>query len=419
MYNKEKISKPQSQPHSSATQSPARKWTSYLGPGIITAALVFGPGSLTITSKLGALFGYQLLWLIFVAIFFMVIFTEMSARIGITTQSSLLTIIQQKWGKVASVVIGIGIFLITASFQAGNTVGASLAFAELFHTDVVPWVIIFALSAIGLLFFRSFYKILEKIMIALVGLMLVSFLITLLLARPQFSALLSGFVPSIPQGAEMLSIALVASSFSIAGAFYQSYLVKEKGWNANDIKQGKRESIAGVLILGLISSFILINAASILHPQGIQVNSATDMGLALEPLYGSIATIIFMLGLFGASFSSLIGNATIGGSLLADAFGLGNQLQSKVVRMMIMLVMLIGATVALIFGRLPLELIIFAQAITIIIAPLVAIALFLIANDKAIMGEAKNTLWKNLAAGLGLLLLISLSVTQLRLQFFN
>lgn len=414
-----KISQPQNYSNTPIAPAPLKKWLSYLGPGIITAALVFGPGSLTITSKLGALFGYQLLWLIFVAIFFMLTFTEMSARIGMTTQASLLTIIKDKWGKVASVVIGIGIFLITASFQAGNTVGASLAFAELFHTDVVLWVIVFTFSAMFLLFFRSFYKILEKVMIGLVGLMLLSFLITLMLARPEWSNLMSGLIPGMPQGAEMLSIALVASSFSMAGAFYQSYLVKEKGWKVAEIKQGKRESMVGVLILGLISSFILINAAAILHPQGIQVNSATDMGLALEPLYGNIATVIFMLGLFGASFSSLIGNATIGGSLLSDAFSLGNQLQSKQVRMMIMLVMVIGAAVALRFGRLPLELIVFAQAITILIAPLVGIALFLIANDKDIMGEARNTVWKNIAAGLGLLVLIFLAITHLRLQFFN
>ncbi|MEQ9439225.1 MAG: Nramp family divalent metal transporter [Cyclobacteriaceae bacterium] len=404
---------------SADTPSGFKKWLAYIGPGIITAALVFGPGSLTITSKLGALFGYQLLWLIFVAIFFMIIFTEMGARIGIVTQASLLTIIREKWGKVAAIVIGLGIFLITASFQAGNTIGASLAFAELFHTDVAPWVILFTLSAISLLFFRAFYKILEKVMIALVGVMLLSFFITLLLARPQWANLAEGLIPSVPSGSEMLSIALIASSFSIAGAFYQSYLVKEKGWKVAEINQGKRESMVGVLILGLISSFILINAAAILHPQGIQVNSATDMGLALQPLYGNIATIIFMFGLFGASFSSLIGNATIGGSLLSDAFSLGNRLQSKAVRRMIMLVMLIGAAIALKFGRLPLELIVFAQAITIIIAPLVGIALFLIANDRAIMGSARNTLGKNIAAAVGLLVLLFLSATQLRLQFFS
>nr|WKN35403.1 Nramp family divalent metal transporter [Tunicatimonas sp. TK19036] len=399
--------------------SVTRKWLSYLGPGIITAALVFGPGSLTVTSKLGAMFGYQLLWAIMVAVFFMIIFTEMGARVGMVTQTSLLTLFKEKWGKGASITLGICIFLITASFQAGNTVGASLAFAELFQTEVKPWVVVFTLMALTLLFFSSFYKILEKVMIALVGLMLLSFFITLLLAKPNLSSLLEGLIPGIPSGSEMLTIALIASSFSVVGSFYQSYLVREKGWKADSMRQGKRESIAGILILGLISSFILINAAAILHPQGIQVNSATDMGLALAPLYGSTATYIFMLGLFAASFSSLIGNATIGGSLLSDAFSLGYHLNQKNVRMMIMLVMLIGAGIAFTFGRLPLELIIFAQAITVVIAPLIGIALLIIANDRQLMGEQRNKLWKNIGGVLGLLLLIFLSASHIRSFIIN
>lgn len=419
MYKQDSVSEPTSDKNHHSNRGGVKKWLSSLGPGIITAALVFGPGSLTITSKLGAMFGYSLLWAIVVAIFFMVIFTEMGARIGIVTNTSLLTIIRNKWGKTVSIILGIGIFLITASFQAGNTIGASLAFAELFHTAVEPWIIVFTLMAMSLLFIRSFYKILEKMMIILVGLMLVSFFITLILARPKLTNLIEGFVPVIPQGAEMLSIALVASSFSIVAAFYQSYLVKEKGWKIEEIKQGKRESIAGILVLGIISSFILINAAAILYPQGIQVNSALDMGLALEPLYGNVAATIFMLGLFSASFSSLVGNATIGGSLLSDAFSLGNQLESNIVRMMIMLVMIIGGAIALKFGQLPLDLIIFAQAITIIIAPIIGIAMVLVANDQAIMGAFKNNRWKSIGGILGLLLIIFLAISQLCLQFFN
>ena len=391
----------------------------YLGPGIITAALVFGPGSLTITSKLGSLYAYDHVWVIVVAIFFMVLFTEMGARVGVATGSSLLSIVREKWGAVASAVLGIGIFAITASFQAGNTIGASVAFAELFGTDISPWVIAFTLVAISLLFFRSFYKVLEKLMIALVGVMLLSFLITLLLARPNLVALASGLVPGLPTGSEGLTIALVASSFSVVGAFYQGYLVKEKGWKKEEAREAKRESITGVMILGVISLFILINAATILYPQGIQVNSATDMGLALEPLYGSTATVIFMLGLFGASFSSLIGNATIGGSLLSDAFSLGSQLKSSRVRGMIMLVMLIGAAIALAFGRLPLELIVFAQAITVIIAPLVGVALLVLANDTSRMGSLQNTKWKNIGGIAGLLLLLFLSASQVYLQFIR
>lgn len=62
-----------------------KKWLRSLGPGIITAALVFGPSKMTITSKLGAEYGYSLLWIVAVAIFFMAIFTAMSARIGLAT----------------------------------------------------------------------------------------------------------------------------------------------------------------------------------------------------------------------------------------------------------------------------------------------------------------------------------------------
>ena len=396
-----------------------KKFLQYMGPGIITAALVFGPGSLTITSKLGSLYAYQHIWVIVLAIFFMVIFTEMGARIGVATGSSLLTIIREKWGRVASALLGLGIFAITASFQAGNTMGASVAFAELFGTDSFPWVIAFTLVAISLLFFSSFYQVLERLMIALVGVMLLSFFVTLLLARPNLVALVAGLVPSLPAGSEVLTIALIASSFSVVGAFYQGYLVKEKGWRKEEVREAGRESLAGVMILGMISLFILANAATILYPQGIQVTTANDMGLALEPLYGSTATVIFMLGLFGASFSSLIGNATIGGSLLADAFSLGSQLKSSRVRGMIMLVMLIGAAIALAFGRLPLELIVFAQAITVIIAPAVGIALLVLANDTSRMGALRNSRWKNIGGVAGLLLLLFLSGSQVYWQFIR
>ena len=86
---------------------------------------------------------------------------------------------------------------------------------------------------------------------------------------------------------------------------------------------------------------------------------------------------------------------------------------------MIMLVMLIGAVIAFTFGRLPLELIIFAQAITVVIAPLIGIALLIIANDRQLMGEQRNKLWKNIGGALGLLLLIFLSASHIRSFIIN
>src|SRR5687768_7131773 len=76
-----------------------KRWFWSLGPGIITAAVVFGPSKVTITSKMGAVYGYSLLWIVVVAILFMLVFTSMADRIGVALNQSLLTTIRNKWGK--------------------------------------------------------------------------------------------------------------------------------------------------------------------------------------------------------------------------------------------------------------------------------------------------------------------------------
>ena len=387
----------------------AKKWLRSLGPGIITAALVFGPGSLTLTSKLGSLYGYDLLWVLVVSTILMMSFTSMGARIGLATNRSLLQTFKAKWGSWASILAGLGIFFVCASFQAGNSIGAGLSFAETFNSDSSPWIIVISLLAIALLFFKSFYRTLEKVMMIMVGLMMVSFIVTLAVAQPNLTEVIAGLKPTMPSGSLLLIIAMVASSFSIAGAFYQSYLVQAKGWQRSAVADVKRESYTGILILGLISSMVLLSAGSILHPQGINVNAATDMGKALEPLYGNWATGIFMLGLFGASFSSLIGNATIGGTLFADALSLGSDLNSKSVKVLIMLVIIIGAAVAIAFGKLPLELIVFAQGVTVFAVPFIGLGLFLIANNKEIMGELVNKTPAKIAGVIGLVVLVFLA----------
>ncbi len=380
-----------------------------LGPGLITAALIFGPGSLTITTKLGAGFAYQHLWLILLAAIFMIAYTQLTTRIGLATESSLLELIRTHYGRWASFLIGIFIFIITASFQTGNSVGAGVAFSELTGTSLGPWVLFFCSIAVGLLFFRSFYKILERIMISMVLLMLLSFLITLILSRPNLVSVFSGFIPSLPEGSILLSIALFASSFSLAAAFYQSYLVSEKGWTRSDLRTAISESREGIIILALLSSMVLMCAAAVLHQQQITVNTASDLGRALEPLFGKWATYAFMVGFFAASFSSLIGNATIGGAMLADAFSQGNDLRSGTVRGFIVSVIVIGGGIAVYFGGFPLELIIFAQAFTIIFAPIAAVFILLVVNNSSIMGDLKNKAAGNILPIIALLATIFLA----------
>jgi len=386
-----------------------KHWFSSLGPGLITAALVFGPSKITIASKLGSEYAFGLLWVIVVTIFFMVVFTSISARIGLATNESLLTTIRNKWGRPVAVFTGLCIFFVTASFQAGNSIGIGLALSELTHTTTLSWIIAFNVFAICLLFFRSFYKVLEKIMICLIGLMLFAFVTTLILSKPSVPGIISGLKPSIPKGSLGLIIAFTASCFSIVAAFYQSYLVQErKRMQPGSTHHDK--SFTGIAILGVLSAIVLVCSATVLYPQGIHLKTATDMSKALEPLFGHYASVLFLCGLAAASFSALIGNASVGGTLLGDALELGSSLRSGKTRFLIAILMMIGAGIAIRYGQLPLELIILAQRVTILVVPFIGLAMFSIANDKKIMRHYANNLFIKIAGGIGLLLLFVLAV---------
>jgi len=250
-------------------------------------------------------------------------------------------------------------------------------------------------------------------------LMLLSFVATCVVVKPELSAVLDGLHPVIPEGSLPLIIAFMASAFSLVGALYQAYLVQEKARNlqlANNEVEDK--SLTGILLLGFMSACVMICAASVLHTQGLHIESAADMGRSLEPLFGSFATGLFLVGLLGAAVSSLIGNATVGGTLLSDALGKGFQMDKKGVKVYIALVMVAGASIALLFGGLPLELIVFAQRVTIFIVPAIGLAIYAISNDKAIMGDLVNGRWSRVMGLLGLVLVFVLAVVNFRQLFF-
>lgn len=398
-----------------------KSWFASLVPGIITVAVVFGPSKVTITSKLGAQYGGALLWIIIVAIFFMIIYTNMSARIGLATDKSILATIREKWGAKVSGIIGVGVLLVTTSFQIGNAVGAGISVGEFTHTSNNIWIVVTSLIAISLLFAKKFYQLLSKLMIGVVLLMLFSFLITLFLSHPSGSEIIQGFRPTIPKGSEGLVIAFVASCFSLVGAFYQSYLVQQRTTNMSkeDRVKVKDRSSTGMIILGVMSAAVMLCAASVLHPRGIIVQSAKDMGLALEPLFGKSASRLFLIGLFGSSFSTLVGNAVLGGSIFSDAISGQRSMDSMKVKIYIASIIAVGAILALLFGSMPLQMIVFAQSITIMIVPIIAIAMILLSNDEAIMGGLKNSRFQNVAALLGLALVLLLATLNVKTLFFS
>tara|TARA_R110002050_G_scaffold300778_1_gene472536 strand:- start:4635 stop:5864 length:1230 start_codon:yes stop_codon:yes gene_type:complete len=378
-----------------------------LGPGFIIASVVLGPGSITVASRIGSEQGYSFLWVIVLAAIAMIVYTSMAVRFGVTNKQSILQAIAEKYGRWFAVLIGISSFLSASSFQFGNNLGIGIGMEGITGIDERVWPLVFTLLAIALLFWaKNLYKVLEKLMMALVMIMILAFFVNLLLTKPDVTQVARGFLPlSLKLKHLDIVAALVATTFALNGAIYQSYLSQNKGWKISSLKRGLKDSYMGIGFLALISILIIITSAAALHPVGITVNSAADMALQLEALFGSYAKIIFSLGLCAAAFSSLMVNAVIGGGLLSDGLGLGRTMNEKMPKVFTSVILLLGMLVAVFFSGDVIYALILAQASSILAVPLIAIGMYLILNNKKVMGEFRNNTWQNILAVLGFVLI--------------
>jgi manganese transport protein len=112
--------------------------------------------------------------------------------------------------------------------------------------------------------------------------------------------------------------------------------------------------------------------------------------------------MVFGLGFTGAAFSSMIANATAGGTLISDALGWGNKLDRPRVKVMICLVLAFGLAVTLLAQGSPIQVIVTAQALTVVVAPLLGILMLIMATRRDVMGRFVNRWWQTLLGLAGL-----------------
>ncbi|MCL7417636.1 MAG: Nramp family divalent metal transporter, partial [Halalkalicoccus sp.] len=197
-----------------------------IGPALVLAAVIVGPGSIALSTIAGSLYGYQLLWVPIIATVFMITYTWMAARIGLVTGETLFQVTRNKFGSALASTGGIFGFLAILAFQAGNNAGIGFATNALIGYDVRLWAGVFSLAAIGFLWLPDLYEKIELLVKLVVGVMLVAFVGTLAMVGVDVRLGAAGLVPSFPDvNAVFLALGMAATTFSIAAAAYQTYLV--------------------------------------------------------------------------------------------------------------------------------------------------------------------------------------------------
>ena len=307
-----------------------------------------------------------------------------------------------------------------AAFETGNVIGASLGLQSLFESgdnSIKLLALIIGTTSFILLYIGN-YKLIERVLIALVILMSLTFLTTAIIIAPNIQEMLKGmFVPTIPKGSLLALVGLIGTTVVPYNLFLHASAVQERWKNPNDIPEARLDITVSVVLGGLISMAIVITSAVAFFGTKNSIVNASDLGVQLEPLLGSWAKYCIGLGLFAAGISSAITAPLAAAYATTGILGWSKDLKSMRFRLIWMFILLVGVIFSVI-GLKPLEAIVFAQAANGILLPIIAFYLLWVMNSKKIMGTSINSVLSNILGIIVVLVALGLGLRSL-LQVFH
>jgi Mn2+/Fe2+ NRAMP family transporter len=280
--------------------------------GLLVAATGVGAGDLITASLAGSNLGLVILWAAVAGAVLKWVLNEGIARWQMATSTTIL----EGWaGHLGAVVNGVFfVYFIVWSYIVGGALinacgvaGAGLLPLGDPHTSKIVWGIVH--SAVGLAIVRAGgFKAFEAVMSVLAGLMVVTVLLTVILISPDWTGVIKGLtIPAIPrQGAGWL-LAVMGGVGGTVTLLCYSYWIREKGRAG---KQGVRDCRLDLTIAYALTAFF--GVAMVIIGSRVKVGGSGDtvalvLADQLAGALGPVGKYAFLLGFWGAVFTSLLG----------------------------------------------------------------------------------------------------------------
>ncbi len=365
-----------------------------LGPGILITAAFIGPGTLTVCTIVGVNSGMLLLWAILFSVIITIISQNIVAKISWETKKGLAQVLLEhsktplkKWSLIILLISAI--FFGNSAYEAGNITGAKIGLQQIIESkffdltgfDILPLIICFLISAIYLM---GGSEIIKKILLVIVVLMSFSFIFAAIITKPDFLSILNGlFIPRFNVNQLTLLLSVIGTTIVPYNLFLHSALVKNMS-SVTDFKQIRMDTIISVSIGGLISLCIVMVAAN----SGLKsVESVSDLGISLSPIYGELSEYLISIGLFGAGLSSAITAPLAASYVVSECFD-WKQRENR--SKYIFLFVLITGTIFSSLGLNPIVIIQLAQIFNGLLLPIIGLFLLLLVASNKLKGYFKN-----------------------------
>jgi len=369
---------------------------SVMGPGIITANIDNDASGITTYSVAGARFGYGLLWTLLPTTVALVVIQETIARMGVITGKGLSDLIRENFGVKTAFFMMLGLFV--ANF--GNTVANLAGWAasmEILGFSKFVMVPVGAIS-IWILVTKGSYRFVEKILL-FACLLYFGYVISGFMAKPDWGPVLkSAVIPQMRWNAEyiVLSIAIIGTTITPWMQFYLQSSIAEKGIKKEQYKASRLDVIIGCFITDIVSFFIIVTCGALLFPQGMRINEASEAALALKPLAGEYAYLVFSVCLANASLLGAIIVPLATAYYVCEAMGweagINKTFKEAPQFMWIYTLTIALASLVIMIPGAPLVfLMVLSAVVNGLLLPFVLIFALLLVNNRKLMGEHTNS----------------------------
>ena len=313
------------------------KLLSVLGPGLITGASDDDPSGIATYSQAGAQFGFDLGWTLLFSWPLMCAIQEISARIGRVTGRGIAGNLKKHYP--VAVVYALVALLVTANvINLAADMGAMGAALNLvMGGPTLVYVAAFGVVSVLLEVFvrySRYVSVLKWLTLSLFAYVGVALMVHLPWGTVAFHLVAPKL--SLQPGYLTVVVAILGTTISPYLFFWQAEEEVEEVKERDDAKplerapdQAKTEfgrirldTYLGMGFSNLVALFIILTTAATLHAHGItDIQTSAQAALALRPIAGQFAFLVFGLGIVGTGLLALPVLAGSAAYALGETFG--------------------------------------------------------------------------------------------------
>ena len=354
-------------------------------------------GDLVFNTQAGATFGFQLLWVVVIGVVGIIVYSEMCGRVAAISKRPVFDLVRERTGfgaGLATLIASEVVNLLTCAAEVG---GVAITLQLL---SGLPYRLLILLGVVALvvLSWTLPFEWIERLF-GYLGLCLLVFAVAAIKLHPDWGKVAHGFVPGSHSGGSTLVylyfvVGLLGAALTPYEVYFYSSGAVEDGWGLKELGLNKVTSIIGYALGGFLSFALMIVAAVLFLPRGIDPQFLGTPPLASADAVGEVGLLLALVGILFAVGGAAIETCFSGAYNLAQFFGWRwgkKERPARASRFALSWIVIFAlALLVVMTGYDPVKLTEYSVIFSVVALPLTYLPILLIANDRTYLGSHTN-----------------------------